>query len=594
MQHVTLLLLALCLASCGSAPGTDHEKTVAKWELTEIDFEGPSTSENAAENPFTTYQMDVAFTHENGQTLTLPAFYAADGNAAETGADAGAMWRVRFRAPEEGTWNYTGSLQKNGTAVKEFSGSVLAGPAKPGERGRLQRTHPRYLQWAETEDYFLKGGTDSPENLLGYFEFDSTYRHLNVFREGENQTVGLHKFADHAGDFTTGPTWQDGKGKNLMGALQYLHDHGVNSFYALTMNINGDGKDVWPFVNHETLDRFDVSKLAQWERVFQHADDLGMMIHLVLQETENETLQDGGDTGPLRQLYFRELIARFGHHRALTWNLGEENGPNHWSETAQTTEQQRAMIAYLSENDPWKNHVVLHTHPSEDAFEEIYRPLLGNDGLTGLALQIGEPYTAHEVTQKWLKLSADAGAPWIMTLDEVGPWFRGLDPDTGYSYDDGASNNQDSLRALTLWANLMAGGAGVEWYSGAKNENNDLNTETFRTRERAWEWTTHARRFFEEYLPFHKMESMDELVEGEAFCFAQPGEVYAVYLPFGDATSLDLRGDAVVGEGAVSLAWYNPREGVMGEAVVVGVEGGQVVLEAPGKGDWAVLVLGDD
>jgi len=95
------------------------------------------------------------------------------------------------------------------------------------------------------------------------------------------------------------------------------------------MNINGDGKDVWPFVKHDDFTRFDCSKLDQWEMVFDHADDnLGMMLHIVLQETENETLFDGGDTGPQRSLYLRELIARFGHHRAVTWNIGEENGPN--------------------------------------------------------------------------------------------------------------------------------------------------------------------------------------------------------------------------------------------------------------------------
>lgn len=591
----TLLLPLLILASCDSAQNNQTQDPIPRWALITISLPGPNTSESDADNPFTNYRLNVRFTHEDGTAITLPAYYAADGNAAESSADKGEMWQVNFRGSKEGTWTYSGKLEKgdkiatgdaSGETIETYAGTIEVGPAKEGETGRLQRTHPRYLQWAETGDYFLKGGTDSPENLLGYGEFDGTYRHSENFRDGESKTTGLHTFEDHARDFTGGPTWQKGKGKNMMGALSYLHRQGVNSFYALTMNINGDGKDVWPFVDHETFDRFDVSKLAQWERVFQHADSLGMMIHLVLQETENETLQDGGDTGPMRKIYFRELIARFGHHRALTWNLGEENGPNGWSETSQNTAQQQAMISYLSENDPWKNHLVLHTHPSEDAFEEIYRPLLGNKQLTGLALQIGAPYTAHEVTDKWLKMSAEAGAPWIMTLDEVGPWFRGLDPDTGYTLDGGQSNNQDSLRALTLWANLMAGGAGVEWYFGAKNENNDLNTETFRSRENAWKWTTHARNFFEQHLPFSEMEIMDELVTGKAMCFAKPGEVYAVYLPFGKTTELDLGADA----GAMEVGWYNPRTG--GELTnIIRTEGGRTItLAAPDQGDWAARV----
>ncbi|MEM9261628.1 MAG: DUF5060 domain-containing protein, partial [Bacteroidota bacterium] len=364
-----------------------------------------------AENPFTDYRLDVHFTL-NDTVFTVPGFYAADGNAAETSAEAGAVWRVNFRPDREGLWKWEAVFRKGKDIVYNDSqtqgeqievegqtGSLFVGPAAAGESGRLVRTHPRYLQWAETGKYFLKGGADSPENLLGYEDFDGTYRHSDDFREGESTTEGLHQFTIHEQDLPAGSaTWQDGKGKGILGAVSYLAHKGINSIYFLTMNINGDGRDVWPFVDHETFDRYDVSKLAQWERLFDHADDLGMMLHFVLQETENETLLDNGDTGPLRKLYFRELIARFGHHRAVTWNLGEENGPNSWSDTYQTNAQQEAGIAWLEENDPYNNYIVLHTHPGEEAFAKIYEPLLGNDQLGGLSLQMGNPYQAHEVT----------------------------------------------------------------------------------------------------------------------------------------------------------------------------------------------------
>ena len=55
-------------------------------------------------------------------------------------------------------------------------------------------------------------------------------------------------------------------------------------------------------------------------------DGLGILQHVVLQETENELMWDAGDTGPMRKLYLRELIARFAHHPRLIWNIGEENG----------------------------------------------------------------------------------------------------------------------------------------------------------------------------------------------------------------------------------------------------------------------------
>ena len=71
--------------------------------------------------------------------------------------------------------------------------------------------------------------------------------------------------------------------------------------------------------------RIDVSKTAQWELVFEHADTMGMFLHFKTQEQENDQLLDGGKLGLQRRLYYRELVARFGHHLALNWNLGEEN-----------------------------------------------------------------------------------------------------------------------------------------------------------------------------------------------------------------------------------------------------------------------------
>ena len=52
---------------------------------------------------------------------------------------------------------------------------------------------------------------------------------------------------------------------------------------------------------------------------------LGIGLHIVLQEQENDQLLDKGELGEERKLYHRELIARFAHHLSVVWNLGEEN-----------------------------------------------------------------------------------------------------------------------------------------------------------------------------------------------------------------------------------------------------------------------------
>ena len=60
-----------------------------------LNFQGLKLSELAANNPFLDYRLDVIFTNGD-KTYTIPGFYAADGNAAETSGDSGNIWQVRF------------------------------------------------------------------------------------------------------------------------------------------------------------------------------------------------------------------------------------------------------------------------------------------------------------------------------------------------------------------------------------------------------------------------------------------------------------------------------------------------------------------
>lgn len=595
-------LTAMLIISCKTETDSPTEAetgnhVTARWQTITIDHAYEAYSERGANNPFTDVRADVLFTHADTH-MTVPAYFAADGNAAETSADSGRIWRVKFNPPLEGEWTYAFHFRAGQDAVyapfdsasvkvpgaELHRGKVSVGPPLPGERGRLKRTHPRYLQFQESGEYLLKAGAGSPENLLAFADFDGTYRHDDAFRDGESKTAGLHAYADHVAHAPAdAPTWQNGKGKGLFGALQYLRDQGANSIYFLTMNIGGDGKDVWPYVDHETLDRFDVSKLAQWERVFQFADDLGMHLHFVLQETENESLLDGGNTGQLRGLYYRELIARYGHHRALTWDLGEENGPNNWSDNPQSNDQQRAMAAYFTANDPYANHVVLHTHSEPKEAYGILQPLLGDTALGGIALQVSDPRKVHENTLRYVRESAAAGRPWIVSLDEVGPWWRGLDPDAGYSPQPDL-NNQDSLRALVLWGNLMAGGAGVEWYFGAKSATNDLNTESFRPYQQAWNWSRATLDFFHNYVPFAKMYPGDDWVTGEATCLVGEDH-YLVSLPFGRPTTLQIQ----IASGNYEMAWFDPANGDMQEWKMLGRYNG-LELTPPSEKHWVTLI----
>jgi hypothetical protein len=178
-------------------------------------------------------------------------------------------------------------------------------------------------------------------------------------------------WAPHVIDYVPGnPTWADGKGKGIIGALNYIASTGMNMFSFLTFNIKGDDRNVYMYLNNTDFTRIDVSKTGQWEIVMEHAETLGLYLHFKMQENENCKLLDKGDLGLNRRLYYRELIARFGHHLALNWNLGEED--------ITSAAQKKSWIDYIHATDPYKSHIVLHTLTSEiDVhYSEFYHYIL--------------------------------------------------------------------------------------------------------------------------------------------------------------------------------------------------------------------------
>ncbi|MFG0286834.1 MAG: DUF5060 domain-containing protein [Rhodopirellula sp. JB044] len=587
------------------------------WHKVVVDLSGPYAHEkDNAPNPFTDYRMTATFRHEDGTQYVIPGFFAADGDAANSHAESGTVWRALFAPDRPGQWSYELTILRGkhvaldddaegesvyGTKTGTFE---VAATDKTGRdfrgQGRLDYVGKHYLQFAGSKRYFLKVGADAPETLLAFADFDNTIA-------GNAKKAPIKKWQPHVQDWRDGdPTWAGGKGKGLVGAIRYLSQKGCNAFSFLTYNAGGDGDNVWPFIHRDDKMHYDCSKLDQWGIVFDHGTALGMYLHFKMQETENDdhkkgkgggfvpTSLDGGNLGPQRKLYCRELIARFGHNLALNWNIGEEN--------TQSTEQQKAMIDRIAELDAYNHPIVIHTFPNQQ--DQVYKPLLGDRSkLTGASLQNSSLETTHAQTWKWVKASNEAGKPWVVAFDESGSAAHAQCPDLGYKGFDGHDKSgkmtytQHKVRKQTLWGNLMAGGAGCEYYFGYSYAENDIVCEDWRSRDQSWDYCRIAIGFFHENnVPFWEMENMDQLVGNSKrsvskFCLAKPGEIYLVYLPNGGTTELDLSG----ADGSYTVKWFNPRSGgSLSSGSVSSVKGGAKVSlgNAPEDADedWLVVV----
>ena len=201
--------MGLLVGSCKNIVVPEIEGELKKWHKTTLIFEGPSTSELSEDNPFLNYRLDVTFSN-NGTSYRVPGFYAADGNAAETSADAGNIWKVHFTPDQVGEWNYEVSFKKgSGIAVASdlenaTSGGFMDGNTgsfsigdtnKTGDdnraKGRLNYVGESYLKFAETGKYFIKLGVDAPENLLAYDDFDAATNVIGFSKKMGTTSKGL-------------------------------------------------------------------------------------------------------------------------------------------------------------------------------------------------------------------------------------------------------------------------------------------------------------------------------------------------------------------------------------------------------------------
>ncbi len=585
----TTALLTVCsaaLISPATTPAADSYSQTGggrKWEAVTLQFNGPrADAADNQPNPFLDFRLQVRFTGPGGSHYDVPGFFDGDGQ----GGRAGNVWRVRFSPDEVGPWRFQASFRKGPQVAVSleadageptgFDGCAGGFTVRP-QSGRA----PDFLKWGRLEyvgqfylkfrdgGYWIKGGTDEPEDFLAYAGFANTPR-------------ATHRFENHVRDWRRGdPDWGNGQGKAIIGALNYLSSQHMNNLYFMPMNIGGDGKNVWPYLGqidpkgnpaNDNL-HFDLLKLRQWEIVFDHAQRRSIFLHCVLNEAEHGNKNELDDTalGVERKLYYRELIARFGHHVAMQWNLCEEYN----LDIKLPPELIKSYAEYIHAVDPYDHPITVH-HAGK--LPAAWAPFLGFRPFPVTSFQ----WRDTSIVEYWRQASREAGFPQVVNMDEVFP-------------DTASVTNADRHRREYTWPIYLSGGQ-LEYIL-----QDLIKTDDFRKYEPVWKYTWHARKFLEENLPFWEMEPMDPLLTGAATyqgtnnlvtgqVFAKAGEVYAVYVPVGDRTgTLDLS----AAPGKFVQRWYNPRTGKFqgGSRTIQG--GAAVPLGPPPKElseDWAVLI----
>lgn len=574
-----------------------------KWHRVCLLLNGPAVKEEPA--TFRDYRLNVTFS-KGAQEFVVPGHFAADGDAANSGASSGNKWRVYFTPNETGEWTYHISFRKGKDVAVDsdpFAGSSLTpldgesgtftiGPSDKKipdfrARGLLRYTGNHYQQFAQDGSFWISIGPGSPENLFGYSEIDAT-------RTGMKDQF----YPDHIKDWRPGdPLWGNDRGKGVIGALNYLAELGQSSIFVSTMSAFCDSDDTWPYPEKEItvngMSTFDVSKLDQWEIIVGHAQHHGIVFHAFLGEDESEQifekvegLEMGGKDAfaDLRKLYYRELISRLGHFNAVDWNLGEElglslrqnNQPYGFPNTSQG--QIKLYADYINELEPYGRHSLGFEGDLDKPMEDYDSWFRGKE-FTRTAIQ-GLTQKANRYSVELRRASASAGNPWVIQFSE-------------HHMPDPVRDMRKGLLQIfrqSAWGTFLGGGASVEWWLAE----DDFFLTSYRPYKDLMIQTAVARDFIMEYLPFWKMEPGNDLIRtGEGYCFALKGEAYAAYFNMAVDQTLDLREV----KGDFEIDWYNPKTGGrLIKGTVEKVRGGSVVsLGQPVEGggsytDWVVLV----
>lgn len=490
-----------------------------KWKCIELEFTGPSSAAKGNPDPFLT-DADVTFTGPGGQQSTIPAFYDGDGKENINGS----VWKVRFSADETGKWSYM--MESKNRILDGYNGTFTVVPVKTDSHdfyrwGRLEATKSgRYLKFREGP-YWMKAGCDDPENFLG---------NLTSYNTNEKRKA----------------------------AVDYLSSKGVNSLYIMTNNIDGDGKDVWPWLGDTQKEaktngtgevRFNIEKLEQWKEIFDYMQEKGMVVYIVL---EDDSAWKGYD----HERYYRELIARFGYLPGLIFNLNEEYNENY------SKEEGLGLMALLKKTDPYDHPCGIHNInvPDDDYIKASQIDFTSIQTGTAGKKEAPGPNEYHDLITSWIKRADELSSPLMIGVDEGRP-------------------EQDRK---VWWSTYLSGGV---WEAHVL----DPYDRPMNAWDTVWTQLGGTRKFMES-IPFHEMNPDQSVVKsGKAFCLNHESSVIALYLPDGGTVTLDLP------EGCkYRVSWWNPVNGIDGEFQnETVIKGGIRKIVPPGKGDWAVKLTGN-
>jgi hypothetical protein len=437
---------------------------------------------------------------------------------------------------------------RQGEFTKTHTGTFDATDGKRRGVLRVDKEHPWHFVWEGTGEHYFFNGT-------------TAYMLLGWQNEGVIQRNCLNRLH-----------------RLKINRLRVLLGGGRSrSFWGEPIIPNNEFRpfnNPWVAQRPDSLDnpgfdykRFNVAHWQKFERMLRHARERDMIISIVLDW--NDSPVHPAELSEDEQRYFRYAAARLGAYSNITWDLGDDIS------AFRSLDWSHKMGTFLHKSDPYHHlgtdHPIDNKHQDRTAewfgftsFQEWSRPQHGwmlrqreAQRKTGRIIpQTNEEYGYEEHYPKWAQNYPDGASAENMRRTAWEIYMAGCYQTTG----------ETARRGTGYWPDTGGG-----WVNGR----GDASMTMLQGYSRIVDFFTS--------FEWWKTDPHDELASDGAYCLAEPGRLYAVYLPHGGKTTIKL------GPGHYKASWFNPRSG---ETKSLPAADGPTWTspDAPDNGDWALLL----
>jgi hypothetical protein len=523
-------------------------ETVEAYDFVEITLNVTSPD---AKNPFT----DVVVEGQVGKVgdglrLSVDGFCdSADGS----------IFRIRFMPAVPGDYAYSvtyrqGSFEKTHTGTFRASAGHRRGPI------RVDPKYPWHFIWEGTGEHYFFNGTTAFW-LMGWR--DERVINYSIARLHQLKVNRMRVL--------------------LSGAANIFWGEPVMSGENFTMYLRPWIAEAPESIDHPGIDytRFNVPYWQKWERMLRFARDRDIIISTILDISTHEAQPAAGSEDERR--YIRYATARLSAFSNLTWDLGDDLDSFRDEKWAHQTG------TLLMTWDPYKH--LATSHPVHRENQDRVSDWFGFTSIQNWSRE------QHALMLEERQIQMKTGRIIPQTNEEYGyedhyPHWAPAPP----------GDSAETLRQMA-WEIAMAGAYGTAGETARRGVNiwpdagggwiNGRGDDTM-VMLKGYE---HMVDFFTSF-EWWKTEPHDELVSNGAYCLAEPGEIYVVYLPIrplcGNREHYGY--EAACGEVTIKLApglydakWFGASTGEIVPAPPVHGPA-WTIPKPPGWLDWALLL----